>query len=137
MSDKEKTIATEVNTLEGIKEIPIYLILHLRKLVFRSSQKESPQQGKIYILQINIDNSQSKEEYIVTGKDVQGELIIINPEVYLATVAPASQLKITLYCRYYYDSWKAKEQKLLFPQDKNEENLIFLDSDYCPVKEVS
>src|SRR4051794_4572741 len=139
MSDGEKTIACEVgneNKLKGIREIPIYLIFHLKKLVFQFSQKEIPLLGKIYTLQINIDNSKSEEEYTVTGQDVQGELAIVNPETYLATVAPASQLKITLYCRYYYAFRLAndKEQRALLSQEKN---LIFLDSDYCPVKEVN
>lgn len=136
ISDKEKTIASEISKLQGVKEIPVYLIFHLKKLVFQFSQKEIPQLGKIYTLQINIDNSKSEEEYTVTGQDIKGELTIVNPETYLATVAPASQLKITLYCRYYYAFRLAvdKEQRALLSQEKN---LIFLDSDYCPVKEVN
>ncbi|KLL03411.1 MAG: DNA-directed RNA polymerase subunit alpha [Mycoplasmataceae bacterium CE_OT135] len=159
ISDKEKTITNEIAKLEGVKEIPIYLNFHLKKLVFQSASEDSLRQGKIHTLQINVDNSRSKEEYIVTGKDIQGELTVLNPETYLATVAPASQLKITLYCCYHYVSRSAKEQKsFFFPgnkkedegnasdgkddnregiQLKNEENLIFLDSDYCPVKTVS
>ena len=139
MSDGEKTIACEVgneNKLKGIREIPIYLIFHLKKLVFQFLQKEIPQPEKVYVLQINIDNSKSEKEYIVTGQDIKGELTIANPETYLATVAPASQLKISWYCRYYYAFRPAndKEQKALLSQEKD---LIFLDSDYCPVKEVS
>ncbi|CAJ0841076.1 22225_t:CDS:2 [Entrophospora sp. SA101] len=144
ISDKGKTITNEIANLEGVKEIPIYLIFHLKKLVFQPPQEDFSRQGKVCILQINIDNSQGKEEYVVTGKDVKGELNVLNPETYLATVAPASQLKITLYCRYYYAFQSAKEQKTFFQtnnsddenniQIKNENNLIFLDSDYCPVK---
>ena len=148
ISDKEKNINNEIASLEGVKEIPIYLIFHLKKLVFQSSQEDFSRQGRVCILHIDIDNSQSKEEYVVTGKDIQGELKVLNPETYLATVAPSSQLKITLYCRYYYAFQTAKEQKAFFfqannlddesgAQIKNEKNLIFLDSDYCPVKTVS
>lgn len=138
MSDREKTIACEVgneNKLKGTREIPIYLILHLKELAFQFPKDELPQPKKVYTLYINIDNSQGKEEYVVTGQDIQGELTVVNPETYLATVAPASQLKITLYCRYYYASQLAnsKEQKAFLPQA---ENLIFLDCDYCPVKNV-
>lgn len=159
ISDKEKTITNEIAKLEGVKEIPIYLNFHLKKLVFQSASEDSLHQGKIHTLQIDVDNSRSKEEYVVTGKDIQGELAVLNPETYLATVAPASQLKITLYCCYHYVSRSAKEQKsFFFPENKkggennapdekgdnekdlqlkSEENLIFLNSDYCPVKTVS
>ncbi|CAH1762098.1 14213_t:CDS:2 [Entrophospora sp. SA101] len=156
ISDKAKTITNEIAKLEGVKEIPIYLNFHLKKLVFQSPSEDYLRQGKICTLQINVDNSQGKEEYVVTGKDIQGELTVLNPETYLATVAPAAQLKITLYCSYHYVSRSAKEQKSFFSlenkkkdesdasngeddnkqeiQLQNEENLIFLDSDYCPVK---
>ena len=139
ISDKEKTIASEFEKLKGVTEIPLYLILNLKKLVFQSSQEYSSLQEKetnspIFNLQISVDNSQSKENYIVTGKDVQGDLKIINPEVYLATVEEGSQLKIDLYCRYHLGSYVAREQKSLLPK---KENIIFLPSDYCPVKTVS
>ena len=140
ISDKEKTIASEFEKLKGVTEIPLYLIFNLKKLVFQSLQKSSSLQEKgesslIHILQININNSQNKENYIVTGKDVQGELKIINPEAYLATVEESSQLKIDLYCSYRWGSYTAREQKSLL--SKKEENVIFLPSDYCPVKIVS
>lgn len=138
ISDKEKTIASEFEKLKGVIEIPLYLILNLKKLIFQSSQEYSFQEKEtnspIFNLQINIDNSQSKENYVVTGKDVQGDLKIINPEVYLATVEEGSQLKIDLYCRYHLGSYIAREQKSLLSK---KENIIFLPSDYCPVKTVS
>lgn len=139
ISDKEKTIASEFEKLKGIKEIPLYLIFNLKKVVFQSSQKDSSLQeegtdSSIFNLQINIDNSQSKESYVVTGKDIQGNLKVINPEVYLATVEEGSQLKIDLYCRYHWGSYVAREQQPLLSK---KENVIFIPSDYCPVKTVS
>jgi DNA-directed RNA polymerase subunit alpha len=104
ISDKEKTIASEFEKLKGVTEIPLYLIFNLKKLVFQSPQKDLQEKGAnspTFSLQINIDNSQSKESYVVTGKDIQGELKVINPEVYLATLEEGSQLKIDLHCRYH------------------------------------
>jgi DNA-directed RNA polymerase alpha subunit len=106
ISDKERTIASEFEKLKGVTEIPLYLIFNLKKLVFQSLQENSSSQGKeadslVYKLQIDVDNSQSKESYIITGKDIRGGLKIINPEVYLATIEEDSKLKIDLYCRYH------------------------------------
>ena len=75
------------------------MIFYLQDLVFKS--KENLDKKQIYILKIDIDNSRGKQAYQVTGKDIQGELEIINPEVYLTTVEVGSRLKIVLYCRYY------------------------------------
>jgi len=139
ISDKEKTIASEFEKLKGVTEIPLYLIFNLKELTFQFPQKNSSLSEKktgslIYTLQINIDNSQSKESYVVTGKDVRGELKVINPEVYLATVEEGCQLKIDLYCRYHWGSHTAREQNSLL--SKKEEKVIFLPTDYCPVKTV-
>ncbi|WP_172575302.1 hypothetical protein [endosymbiont GvMRE of Glomus versiforme] len=137
ISDKEKTIASEFGNeaiLKGIKEIPSYLIFHLMKLVFQSPEKDFAQLGKVCTLQIDINNSQNKENYIVTGKDIKGDLKVINPETYLATVEEHSELKITLHCRYYWGFIKEADQKYLL---SDKENVILLPSNYCPVKTIS
>ena len=134
ISDQEKTIASEFEKLKGVSEIPLYLILNLKKLVFQA-KKPSASQEKIVTLELNVDNSGSQENYLVTGQDLQGDLNLVNPTTHLATLEAKSQLKITLYCRYYWGSTLAKEQKnLLLPKEKK---VIFLPSDYCPVKNVS
>jgi len=106
ISDKENTIATEFEKLKGVVEIPLYLVFNLKKLAFQSPQEKLSSQGQdsdspICTLQINIDNSQKNENYVVTGKDIKGNLKVVNPEVYLATVEAGSQLKIDLHCRYH------------------------------------
>ncbi|RHZ37626.1 hypothetical protein [endosymbiont GvMRE of Glomus versiforme] len=139
ISDKEKTIASEFGgeaILKGVKEIPSYLILNLMQLVFQSPKKDFSRLGEICTLQINIDNSQSKESYTVTGKDIKGDLKVINPEIYLATVEEHSELKIILHCRYYRGFLKKKEQEYLLSELSDKEKVIFLSSNYCPVKTV-
>ena len=140
ISDKEKTIASEFQNLKGITEVTLYLIFHLKKLVFQAPQQDSfleEKKSPVFKLQINIDNSQSKESYVVTGKDVRGDLKVINPEIYLTTMEEGCKLNIDLYCRYYQGSYTASEQReqKIFPDV--EENILFLPSDYCPVKIVS
>jgi len=83
--------------VSGISNLPTYLILNLKKLAF---QAEEGKQNEVQVCQISIDNSQNKNEYQVTGKDIQGNLKIINPEVILTTVSQGAKLEITLYCRY-------------------------------------
>lgn len=119
--------------MQGSKFLPSYLIFHLQGLAFKG--KDYLDKKQIYVLKINIDNSQNEQVYQVTGKDVQGELEVINPEVYLTTIESGSQLKIDLYCRYFWGSVKREEQKFLLTEQEKE-NVIFLPTDYCPVKTV-
>jgi DNA-directed RNA polymerase alpha subunit len=133
-ADKNKTIPTEWDILQGSKVLPSEIIFHLQELVFKD--KGDLDKNQIHTLKINVDNSHGEQAYQVTGKDIQGELEIINPEVYLTTLEIGAQLKIELYCRYNWDSVSAKEQKSLL-KEKERENVIFLPTDYCPVKTVS
>jgi DNA-directed RNA polymerase alpha subunit len=100
-ADKNKTIASEFGeTLHGSKILPSEIIFHLQELVFKD--KDNLDKSQIHTLKINVDNSNGEHAYQVTGKDVQGELEVINPEkVYLTTLEVGAQLKIDLYCRYH------------------------------------
>jgi len=133
-ADKDKTIPTKWDTLQGSKLLPFNIIFNLQELVFKD--KGNLDKKQVWILKIEIDNFQGNQAYQVTGKDIQGELEVITPEVYLTTMEVGSKLKIDLYCRYHWDSASDEEQSLLL-NEKEKENVIFLPTDYCPVKTVS
>ena len=131
---KIKVAASEWEVLQGSKILPSEIIFPLQELVFKD--KGNLDKNQIHTLKINVDNSHGKQAYQVTGKDIQGVLEVINPEVHLTTLEVGAQLKIDLYCRYHWDSVSNKEQKSLL-KEKERENVIFLPTDYCPVKTVS
>jgi DNA-directed RNA polymerase subunit alpha len=128
----KEQIKSEFVPLEGLVETPPYLILNLKNLILKSKKEFDEEVIK---LNININNN-SDNDYKVTGKDVksiEGIVEILNPEIYLGTVSPNSILNIELYCRSYWGFKKENDQKSLI----NEEGLIFIDSNYNPVKNVS
>jgi DNA-directed RNA polymerase subunit alpha len=134
IGNDEGWIKSEFVPLDGLVETPPYLILNLKNLILKQKKEFSE---KVIKLNININNN-TDSDYKVTGKDVKNfdnnDLVeVLNPEIYLTTVSPNSFLKIELYCGNSWGFKKESDQKILL----EDEELIVIDSNYNPVKNVS
>ncbi|CAG8468811.1 17455_t:CDS:2 [Racocetra fulgida] len=88
---------------------------------------------EIYCLEMDVNNPEDKE-CIVTANDFQSDphLVIKNPDLYLATLAPFSRLQIKLYFREDFGYYTAEKQEKHLPQAKN---VIFFDTNYSPIED--
>jgi len=137
ITDKKGIVKSNFTTLTGVHETTIDLISKLKEVIFKFSPKHK-ELKEIYLLKLNINNQENKE-YIITAADFQStEIKVVNPKIYLATLAPHSSLQIELYCRYNWGYLSAQTQKHLLTkiEDNKNENIIVLDSSYSPIKKV-
>lgn len=151
ISDKKGSVTSKFTTLTGVSETTPYLILNLKKLIFR---KKTEKTG-IFCLELNIENKEKKEKVVLASDFSKSEEVeVLNPELELATLATASneqgnsKLAIKLYCRESQGYHSEVEQKKYFieqekrkrgagksePSKKDEEGVIFSDTDYSPIK---
>jgi DNA-directed RNA polymerase subunit alpha len=128
ISDNNGPVKSKFTSLSGARETTPYLIINCKKIILEIKEKN----GDVFSTELDIKND-SDDEREVTAKDFQlpDNFKIKNPEIYLTTLAPFSSLKIKLYWREDYGYHQSEEQKK-YLTDK--ENIIFLDSDYSPVK---
>src|SRR4051812_20762575 len=130
ISDKDGSVNVEESILSGVVETTPYLIINLKKIIVGGKKKEK--EG-IFCLELNKENKEKQEKIISAGdfqkdKDVE----IKNPELYLATLAPSSSLKIKLYFQKNWGYYEEDEQKEAdFAKNKN---IIIFDTDYSSVK---
>ncbi|CAH1755724.1 9152_t:CDS:2 [Entrophospora sp. SA101] len=122
ISDKNGPVKVEESVLAGVKEITAYLILNLKKIIVEEKKKKEG----IFSLELSVENKEKKEKVITAG-DFQKDkdLEIKNPELYLATLAPAAS-----YCT-------REEQAADVKRDLTKEegiNIIIFDTDYPSVK---
>ncbi|CAI2182225.1 6535_t:CDS:2, partial [Funneliformis geosporum] len=128
--DKDGPVRVEESILSGVAETTPYLIINLKKIIVEAKKKDK--EG-IFRLELNVENKENKER-VIKASDFQKdkEVEIKNPELYLATLAPSSSLKIKLYFQKNWGYHEEDEQKeTYFAED---ENIIPFDTDYSPVK---
>src|SRR3954471_21294026 len=94
ISDKDGSAESEFSVLAGVRETTPYLIINLKKIIVEEKKKKEG----IFCLELNIENKE-KQERVITAADFQKDkdIEIKNPELYLATLAPAASLEIKLY----------------------------------------
>ncbi len=115
----------EFATLPGVKEDVIALILNLKKVRFQLTFDE-PQK-----LLLNVTSAKE-----VKAKDIEanGQVSVINPEQYLATVTEKkAQLKVELTI----ERGMGYLPKEMVRRDSNEIGVIFLDAVFTPIRRVS
>lgn len=121
ISDKNGTVEVEESFLVGVEEVTPYLILNLKQIIV----EEKKNKEGVFCLELNVENKENKEKIITAGdfqkdKDIE----IKNPELHVATLAPAGSLKIKLY---FQKNWGYHEHE-------KKESIIPFDTDYSPVK---
>lgn len=115
----------EFATIPGVKEDVIMLILNLKKVRFKLDSDE-PQKLTIII----------KGSREVTAKDIEagGQVTIINPDQYLATV---TDKKAALNIELTIEKGMGYMPKEMVRRDRNEIGLIFLDAVFTPIRRVN
>ncbi|CAI2162221.1 12450_t:CDS:2 [Funneliformis geosporum] len=113
ISDKNGSIRTKLESLEGVDKVTPYLIMKLKEIIFE--EKESKKEN--FILEMDIENKEKKDRIIRAGdfQKING-LEIKNPELELATLS------------YRQADQQREEIKV------EEENIIILDTNYSPIK---
>ncbi|CCQ93724.1 RNA polymerase (alpha subunit) [[Clostridium] ultunense Esp] len=114
----------EFSTIEGVVEDTTEIILNLKKLALRIHSDEEK------ILEIEAD-----EEGVVTAGDIRADsdVDILNPELYIATIAPNGRLHIRMTANRGRGYVPADANK----RDDNPIGVIPIDSIYSPVHRVN
>ncbi|MEK4496552.1 MULTISPECIES: DNA-directed RNA polymerase subunit alpha [Ureibacillus] len=114
----------EFSTIEGVVEDVASIILNLKKLALKIYSDEEK------ILEIDV-----KGEATVTASDIthDSDVEILNPDLYIATIASNGHLRIRMY---------AKRGRGYIPADQNKREdlpigVIPIDSIYTPVSRVN
>jgi len=128
INDKSGPAKSKFTALNGVRETAPELILNCKKIVLETKKKDEV----IHCLKLDVKN-ELDQEYTVTANDLQlsSDYEIKNPNLYLAKLAPFSNLSMKLYWREDYGYHQSEEQKKYL---LGKENIIVLDTDYSPVK---
>lgn len=108
------------STMKGVKESVLELALHLKQLRF-----ETTGEGE-YTIHLT-----TKGMGVVTGKDVEGEVSVVNPDVYLAEITDDKtklDIEAVVQTGYGYIPSEEKEKRTDF---------ITLDTSFSPVRRVN
>lgn len=124
VSIKIDGVSHEFQTVEGIKEDIIVLILNLKKLRFRMSTDE-PQ-----VVNLSVKGPQE-----LTGASIKtnGQVEILNPELYIATVTG----KINLDIELKIEKGLGFIPKEMMQKEKVEIGTIAVDAIFTPIRRVS
>lgn len=132
ISDGNGSVKVEESVLAGVKEVTPYLILNLKKIIV----EEKKEKEGIFCLELSVENKEKKEKVITAG-DFQKDknLEIKNPELYLATLAPAASLEIKLYFQKNW-GYHTEEEQAAYVKGylAGEKDIIVFDTDYSSVK---
>ena len=124
VSVKIDGVSHEFQTIEGIKEDVIVMILNLKKIRFKMISDESQT--------VNLSIKGPKE---VLAKDIKtgGQVEILNPDLYIATVTG----KVNLNIEMKIEKGLGFIPKENFQKDKIEIGTIAMDAIFTPIRRVS
>lgn len=108
------------STIKGVKESVLELILQLKKLRF-----ETAGEGE-FIVHLNVNGIG-----VITGKDVEGEAKVVNPDLYLAEITDDKtklEIEAVVQTGYGYIPSEEKEHRT---------DYITVDTSFSPVKRVN
>jgi len=137
ITDKNGFIKSEFSTIKGVREVTPFLILNLKKIILLIEEEEKKKD--FFSLELEINNESEEEIEIKAENFIKKEKIkILNSDIYLTTISPKSYLKIKLYFRWNFGYHFAENQQNEvcnedYFSDKEFENIIFIDTNYCPV----
>ncbi|MGU9977253.1 MAG: DNA-directed RNA polymerase subunit alpha [Candidatus Oxydemutatoraceae bacterium WSBS_2016_MAG_OTU14] len=122
-------VSHEFNTIEGVEEDVIEILLNLKELAIRMHNKNATMLKTL-----------KKGPGVLTGQDFQidSDVEIINPEHVIATLAEGSQIDITIKIERGrgYKPASSRKQEIQASGDKPVGNLV-LDATFSPVLRVS
>lgn len=111
------------STITGVKESVLEIVLNLKQLRFKNSDKGKGQ-FKIYL--------EKKGKGIVTGKDFKGEIEIVNKDLYLFEITDNKtelEIEAIVSSGYGFSSVEDREEK--------KSGFIPIDAYFSPVKKVN
>lgn len=131
-SVKIEGVQHEFQTIEGVREDVVTIILNLKGLVVKNHTEEE----KI----IRIDVKGEDDETIVKASDIihDADIEILNPDLVIATVARGGHLVMEMNVSNGRGYVRSEENKRLLDASNNKKvGLIAMDSLYSPIERVS
>lgn len=117
-------VSHEFQTISGVKEDVIVMILNLKKIRFKMLGDE-PQ--KVYL------NIKGPKEVYASDINVSGQVEVLNPDLYIATVTG----KIDLNIEINIEKGLGFVPKEVIQKDKVEIGVIAVDAIFTPIRRVS
>ena len=116
----------EFSSLDGVREDVTAIVLNLKDLILKIDDDDNVKKE----LKISV-----KGPKVVTAADIvcPGDVEVINPDLYLATVSAGGTLNMTIYARNGRGYVTAENNK----GSKTHFGIIPTDSNYSPVRKVS
>ena len=131
-SVKIEGVQHEFQTIEGVREDVVTIILNLKGLVVKNHTEED----KV----IRIDVTGEDDETIVKASDIihDADIEILNPDLVIATVARGGHLVMEMNVSNGRGYVRSEENKRLLDASNNKKvGLIAMDSLYSPIERVS
>lgn len=131
-SVKIEGVQHEFQTIEGVREDVVTIILNLKGLVVKNHTEEE----KV----IRIDVTGEDDETIVKASDIihDADIEILNPDLVIATVARGGHLVMEMNVSNGRGYVRSEENKRLLESSNNKKiGLIAMDSLYSPIERVS
>ena len=131
-SVKIEGVQHEFQTIDGIREDVITIILNLKSVVIKNNTQEE----KV----IRIDVTGDEDERVVKAGDIihDADIEILNPEQVIATVSRGGHLYMEMNVSNGRGYVRSEENKRLLDASNNKKvGLIAIDSLYSPIERVS
>ncbi len=131
-SVKIEGVQHEFQTIEGVREDVVTIILNLKSLVIKNYTEED----KV----IRLDVMGNEDETIVKASDIihDADIEILNPDLVIATVARGGHLVMEMNVSNGRGYVRSEENKRLLDASNNKKvGLIAMDSLYSPIERVS
>ena len=131
-SVKIEGVQHEFQTIEGVREDVVTIILNLKSLVVKNHTEDE----KV----IRIEVKGKDDETVVTAGDIihDADIEILNPDLYIATVARGGHLVMEMNISNGRGYVRSEENKsLLDASNTKKVGLIAMDSLYSPIERVS
>jgi len=131
-SVKIEGVQHEFQTIEGVREDVVTIILNLKGLVVKNHTEEE----KV----IRIDVKGEDDETIIKASDIihDADIEILNPDLVIATVARGGHLVMEMNVSNGRGYVRSEENKRLLDASNNKKvGLIAMDSLYSPIERVS
>lgn len=131
-SVKIEGVQHEFQTIEGVREDVVTIILNLKSLVIKNYTEED----KV----IRLDVMGNEDETVVKASDIihDADIEILNPDLVIATVARGGHLVMEMNVSNGRGYVRSEENKRLLDASNNKKvGLIAMDSLYSPIERVS
>lgn len=130
-SIKIEGIQHEFQTLDGVREDVVNIILNLKSVVIKNHSNEE----KV----MHLDITCNEDELVVKASDIEhdSDIEILNPDQVIATLAKGGHLEMEMNVSNGRGYVRSEENKQILDQKNKKHGLIAIDSLYSPIERVS